>query len=435
MQNDILPPKLQRPNTKISPHEPMRSLRLRGHSLDDARERLQGAEKHPSSHSHVSTDHSDVHAEEIAAVINKNKPKSRIKHFLSKRTKIELAALLILMVGAIGLVYSLFIYHKRLPPKPAIKQPVVKVEAAPPKKTTVASPLSGLEVAPELAARPVTGIMIENSLDARPQSGLQDAGTVYEAIAEGGITRFLALFQDTSPQYVGPVRSLRPYYLDFAAAYQASIAHVGGSPDALSQVRSGAYRDIDQFFNSGSYWRISARYAPHNVYTSFANLDALNQKKGYAKSEYTPWKRKDEKPAATATASHIDVKISSPLYYSHYDYDKASNSYLRSEGGRPHLQLTSANDRAGVQIHPKVVLTLVMSYKVIDRAGHSGYGTTGSGTMYAFQDGTVTQGTWSKADRNSMLEFKDASGQPLALDSGQVWVTIVSAPSQVASSP
>jgi hypothetical protein len=433
MQSDIVPPKL-RPNTKISPHEPMRSFRLRGHSLDNARERLQGAEKQASSHSHLSTDHSSVHAQEIAAVINRGKPHSRIKHFLSKRTKVELVALAVLMVGAIALIYFLFFHHKKMPPKPVIKQPVVKVEAAP-KKTTVASPLSGVEVAPELAARPVTGIMIENSLDARPQSGLQDAGVVYEAIAEGGITRFLALFQDTSPQYVGPVRSLRPYYLDFAAAYQASIAHVGGSPDALSQVRSGPYRDIDQFFNSGSYWRVSNRYAPHNVYTSFEKLDALNQKKGYTKSEYAPWKRKDDKPAATPTASHIDVKISSALYYSHYDYDKTSNTYLRSEGGKPHLQVTSADDRSGAQIHPKVVLTLVMSYSVIDKAGHSGYGTTGSGPMYAFQDGAVTPGTWAKADRNGMFDFKDAAGQPLALDAGQVWVTVVSAPSQVASTP
>jgi hypothetical protein len=434
MQSDIVPPKL-RPNTKISPHEPMRSLRLRGHSLDDARERLSGAEKEASSHSHLSTDHSGVHASEIAAVIDKNKSKSRIKHFLSKRTKIELVALSVLMIGAISLLYFLFFHHKKTPPpQQIIKQPVAKVEAAP-KKTTVTSPLSGLEVAPELAARPVTGIMIENSLDARPQSGLQDAGVVYEAIAEGGITRFLALFQDTSPQYVGPVRSLRPYYLDFAAPYQASIAHVGGSPDALTQVRSGAYRDIDQFFNSGSYGRISSRYAPHNVYTSFAKLDALNQKKGYTKSEYTPWKRKDDKVAAAPTASHIDVKISSPLYYSHYDYDKNSNTYMRSEGGKPHLQVTSADDRSGTQIHPKVVITLVMSYNVIDRAGHSGYGTTGSGQIYVFQDGTVVKGTWSKADRNSMFDFKDAAGQPLALNGGQTWLVAVKSPSEVASAP
>jgi hypothetical protein len=104
--------------------------------------------------------------------------------------------------------------------------------------------------------------MIENSPDARPQSGLQDAGVVVEAIAEGGITRFLTLFQESQPQYIGPVRSLRPYYIDFAAPFQAGIAHVGGSPEALSRVRNGSYRDLDQFFNSAYFSRISARPAP-----------------------------------------------------------------------------------------------------------------------------------------------------------------------------
>ncbi|MCP5939883.1 DUF3048 domain-containing protein, partial [Klebsiella pneumoniae] len=85
-----------------------------------------------------------------------------------------------------------------------------------PKPTTVANTLTGLQVAPDVNQRPVTGVMIENSTDARPQSGLDQAGVVFEAIAEGGITRFLALFQDTQPDYVGPVRSSRPYYVQWA---------------------------------------------------------------------------------------------------------------------------------------------------------------------------------------------------------------------------
>ena len=107
--------------------------------------------------------------------------------------------------------------------------------------------------------------MIENSPDARPQSGLKAAGVVYEAIAEGGITRFMALYQTSKPELIGPVRSLRMYYLDWFAPYSASIAHVGGSLNALTEARSGKYRDLDQFFNSQTYWRASDRYAPHNV--------------------------------------------------------------------------------------------------------------------------------------------------------------------------
>jgi hypothetical protein len=245
----------------------------------------------------------------------------------------------------------------------------------------------------------------------------------------------LALFQDTRPGYIGPVRSLRPYYIDFGWPYQASIAHVGGSPDALAQIRSGGYRDLDQFFNAGTYSRIGARAAPHNVYTDFDRLDQLNKSKGFSSGTFNPWKRKDEKPLDVPNNAHIDVRISSPLYYSHYDYDKPTNSYLRSEGGRPHMELTSANDRNGVQIRPKVVMTLAMDYKVIDGAGHSGYGTSGSGPMYIYQDGGYTQGTWSKATRESMFEFKDATGKPVPLNPGQTWITIVKSLSDVSGGP
>ncbi len=338
------------------------------------------------------------------------------------------ACLLLFVVAATGWYY--FIKPTSTPSIDITKHPKKVI-----KPITVASPLTGVQVDPSLVSRPVTGIMIENSPDARPQSGLQDAGVVYEAIAEGGITRFLALFQDATPQYIGPVRSLRPYYLDFAQAFQASIAHVGGSPEALARVRSGGYRDLDQFFNSKYYSRISARAAPHNVYTSFTKLDALNQSKHYTSSTYTSWPRKADKKLVTPTAKSINVAISSPVFYSHYDYDAASNSYARSEGGAPHKELVSANDHAGVQIRPKVVIALVMHYGIEADGQHSIYTDTGTGTAYIFQDGGVTQGTWSRASGESQVEFNDATGAPIKLDAGQTWITLVAAPNKVTYTP
>jgi hypothetical protein len=339
-------------------------------------------------------------------------------------------ALLIFGAAAIGWFYFIqpgsspkfvsYVSHHKPKPKP------------PP---TAASPLTGLAVDPALTKRPVTGIMIENSPDARPQSGLQDAGVVYEAIAEGGITRFLALFQESTPQYIGPVRSLRPYYIDFAAPFQASIVHVGGSPDALSEVRNGNYRDLDQFFNGAYFTRISARPAPHNVYTSFAKLDALNQSKGYTSSLFTGWPRKADKKIAVPTAKTIDLSISSPLYYAHYDYDPATNTYLRSEGGAPHLNLVSSTDKGGVRLQPKVAIALVMDYSLASDGKHSVYGDTGNGTAYIFQDGGVTVGAWQKGDTTSQIEFQDASGQPLKLNAGQTWLTLVGGTNKVIYKP
>lgn len=302
------------------------------------------------------------------------------------------------------------------------------------KITTVASPLTGAQTAPELATRPVTGIMIENSPDARPQSGIDQAGVVFEAIAEGGITRFLTLYQDARPGYIGPVRSLRPYYIDWASSFDASIAHIGGSPEALSQIRSGG-KDLDQFFNSAGYWREPSRPAPHDVYTSFDKLDALNKSKGYTSSTFTSWPRKSDQKLAAPTASSIDLAISSAVFNVHYVYDAAYNFYRRSEGGAAHLATNSATDKTGVQLAPKVVIAMVTTYSIVDDSGHGGYGTTGNGTVYVFQDGGVTQGTWSKADRSSQIVLKDSAGQDIKLNAGQTWVSVLGGAGKVTYAP
>lgn len=345
----------------------------------------------------------------------------------------------IIVVGVLIWCWVYFVYGQ---PQAAI---VSYVPHAKPKPKTVPSPLTGLQVSPQLAARPVTAVMIENSDDARPQSGLQDAGVVFEAIAEGGVTRFVALYQEATPQYIGPVRSLRPYFLDFAAPFQASIAHVGGSPDALARVRNGHYRDIDQFFNAGSYWRIANRYAPHNVYTSFAKLDALNSAKGYTKSTFTPWPRnpdkKIKKPPATKkpTAASIDIPISGPDYYVHYDYNPKTNAYLRKEAGAKHLDIVDAAGKHVVQLQPKVVIAMAIprSFGTLDASGayYSNYQDVGSGLADVFQDGGVTQVTWKKASENAPLQFIGSDGQPFKLDPGQTWVTAINSLTVVSYKP
>ncbi|MGH7156620.1 MAG: DUF3048 domain-containing protein [Candidatus Saccharimonadales bacterium] len=356
---------------------------------------------------------------------------------LSRNLRFAFLASLLLLFGAAAIGWFYFIQPSSNPSLTIVKHPKPKIVAP----LTVASPLTGLQVAPDLAQRPVTAIMIENSDDARPQSGLQDAGVVYEAIAEAGITRFMAFFQDAQPQYIGPVRSLRPYYIDFAAPFQASIVHVGGSPDALAKVQGGGYRNLDEFANGGSFWRITSRAAPHNVYTSFAKLDALNQKRGYTSSTFTGWPRKADKKLATPTAKTIDLKISSADFYDHYDYDAASNSYLRSEGAPmvPHMDLVSASDITGVRLHPKVVIALVVSQSLgaLDASGayYTDYDDIGSGAAYIFQDGGLTVGTWSKDSTSSQVVFADSAGTPIKLDAGQTWITLVSDSNKISYSP
>ena len=282
------------------------------------------------------------------------------------------------------------------------------------------SPLTGVQVADDAATKQaVTGIMIENSPDARPQSGLKDAGIVYEAVAEGGITRFLAVYQEAKPQLLGPVRSLRMYYIDWAAPYQASIAHFGGSAASLKEVSSGNYRNLDLMVG-GYAWRAKDRYAPHNVYTSFANLDKYNAAKGNTTSSFVGFARQDGKASTTPNATSIDLTISSALYSPHYDFDAATNSYFRSINGGP------SNDREGGQLSPQVVVAMkVDMVNVMEDGWRESITTSGSGTAYIFQNGIATEATWHKASRMDPLELLDANGKSIPLNRGQTWISAI----------
>lgn len=311
----------------------------------------------------------------------------------------------------------------RLTHKPKKVVVVQKAEPAPPPPTTEASKLMGVQVniADNVNKREVVGVMIENSPDARPQSGLNQASIVYEAVAEGGITRFLALFQENQPEYLGPIRSSRPYYLDWLLPFDAAYAHVGGSPQALADIKSLGVKDIDQFYNSGAYSRVSNRYAPHNVYSSLSRLTAAAASKGYTSSTFTSFVR-NEKEDATVTpkVTSIDFSISAPLYNPHYDYDAASHTYKRSEGGKPHT-----DEKSGQVLAPKVVIALVVPSAPAGDGTHNSYSTVGSGPMYVFQDGQLYQGTWKKDSRSAQLVFTGTDGQPLKLSPGQTWISMV----------
>jgi len=331
-------------------------------------------------------------------------------------------SIIFIIVGVLliaGGAVSAFLLLQPKETPPVVQQPSEPEPTPEPPKYY--SFLTGSLVETEAATtQPVTAIMIENSPDARPQSGIKDSGVVFEAIAEGGITRFLVLYQEQKPQLIGPVRSVRMYYVDWYAAFNASIAHVGGSAAALKEVRNGTYRDIDQFFNSKYYWRATDRYAPHNVYTSFEKLDALNAAKGYTSSSFTGFTRFDSTAATPATATSIDVKISGPLYNSHYNYNASTNTYDRFQAGAPH------NDREAGQISPRVVVVLkVRESTVLEDGYRESINAIGSGSATIFQDGTVQEVTWTKINRAHQIVFTDANGQEVPLARGQTWITAV----------
>jgi len=335
-----------------------------------------------------------------------------------KRRTIILSIIGVLFIAVATTAAFMFFYQK---PIEQVEVAEITKQEPEPEPIKYYSPLTGSLVADEAATtQAVTGVMIENSPAARPQSGLKNSGIIFEAIAEGGITRFMVMYQSEKPGLIGPVRSLRLYDVDWLAAFNASIAHIGGSAASLAEVRNGSYRDLDQFFNAPSYYRSTDRFSPHNVYTTFTLLDALNVKKGYTSSSFTGFTRVDGTPAEIPDATTVNITISSPLYNSVYTYDKTTNSYARSQGGAPHI------DREDGQISPNVIVAMrVNQTTVFEDGNREKIVTIGSGPATIFQNGLATAVTWSKTSKTAQITFADAAGVDVPLVRGQTWIAAV----------
>lgn len=282
----------------------------------------------------------------------------------------------------------------------------------------VPSPLTGVSISEDLAKRPILSAQIENSPDARPQSGLNSAGVVFEAIAEGGITRFNAMWQEASPKVLGPIRSLRPYYIDWLLGFDAPVVNSGTSVQARALMSQVKVKDLNV---GGAYYRDPTRFAPHNAYASYNQLVDVMKRLGYYKEpDFTPLKRKDEAKLETPTASTISVNISSDLFNVAYRYDAGCNCYARSVGGSPHKDRES-----GQQLKPDVVVVLKAPHSVISSVGHLGIKIVGSGQGWIFQDGGVTKVTWKKASRAGQITFTNADKEAVALNPGQTWFSVI----------
>lgn len=325
------------------------------------------------------------------------------------------SGLVILIVALVG--YFVFRSDDAMI-EPAVK----KTETT--KETKVARRLDGVLVnAPVANAQPIA-LMIENITQSRPQSGLEHARVVYEALAEGGITRFLAIFDNTETiTQIGPIRSARSYYLDLAEEYGALYGHVGGSPQAMTELRNATHDliDFDQFFNSQYYWRATDRSAPHNVYTStdlltFAlrDLDLRD-----ASGTFTPWtfaEEEAEEAERGSDAQEIAINYSTFSYKTRYMYDRAANVYKRFHSDDAHLMTGE------VQIAPKNVVVQYVRTTVIDE-GRLSMNLDEGGNALVFNNGDVVEGTWVKEEGRT--RFLDENGDDVPLVPGQTWVEIV----------
>src|SRR3989339_121969 len=301
------------------------------------------------------------------------------------------------------------------------------------------------------------GIMIENSVDARPQSGLSSADVVFEAVAEGGITRFLAIFYCQDAETIGPVRSARVYFMDFVSGFGADplYAHVGGAntpgpADALGQIEEegwAGYNDLNQFsIGFPAFWRDYERLpgvaVEHTMYTSSQKLWEIGRDRNLTNKDkkgkqwdanYQGWEFENDAPLSSRPQKQ-QIKFGFWENYHNFDvvwaYNQNTNNYSRANGKKPHL-----DNNTQKPLTTKNVVVLFMEESVANDGYENGqhllYETTGNGEALIFKNGKTIKATWAKEDRYSQIYLYDEKDREIKFVAGPIWFEVIPSDNKV----
>ncbi|MBQ3320712.1 DUF3048 domain-containing protein [Candidatus Saccharibacteria bacterium] len=392
------------------------------------------------------------------------KPEKVKRKKLPKELKPSKKWLALMIIGIVGLIggISCLAFVFLMPEKSNPELAFPKIPSKNTSEETYSSLTGEILPDPSLKNAPAYCIQTPNGLDgARPQSGLNEAGVIFEAIAEAGITRFASIYQNPGASVIGPIRSLRLYYLEWDTPFDCTIVHAGGADDAIAAVSSGGYKDLSedyQYMYRGTYgsrlW--------NNLFTTSAYLKQFSSSHGYDTSDIKGFSRltpdesekvrvnesvKEKLEITTPTTentSSVSVKIPSvSLRFGGYDsfnvdytYDEKSNKYLRSYGsGVDHEVYECSQEDLGernpedvcklTQLTPSVVVAIMVNERKASDNYHEDITTTGSGNAYIFQNGGVIEGTWSKPTRDDQITFSDKNGKEIKLAPGQTFVSAI----------
>ncbi len=274
--------------------------------------------------------------------------------------------------------------------------------------------------------RPIA-IMIDNDEEAsRPHAGLEEAYLLYEMYVEGSATRIMALYKDANTEKIGPVRSSRHYFLDYALENDAIYVHYGWSPQAQSDIYSLGVNNINGVLggDGGIFWR-ERKFAGdyHSAYTSIEKIKAFaeNTKKYIMTTDKTSLRKmKDMLDSEGEPLTEIILPYAG-FYTVKYTYDEAEKSYKRYINGSGHITQNKVHLAAS-----NLIIQIASNYSISgDDKGRQNLNTTGTGEGYYITNGTVRKITWSKNSRSEKTVYKYESGEEIIFNPGQTWIQIV----------
>ncbi|WP_419878366.1 DUF3048 domain-containing protein [Brevibacillus centrosporus] len=311
-------------------------------------------------------------------------------------------------------------------PKPAPEPPAPTVQTPPPLEQPpqypYTAPLTGLGSQEDLNNKRPLMVMINNAPPARPQSGISKADIVYEVLAEGEMTRFLSIFQSQKPEVIGPVRSIRPYFIQIGIGFDAMLVHAGGSQEALTALARSDYSHLDEIQNSRYFWRESFRKAPHNLYTKPELLEQAMQDKNMRATAELPhftFLPQDAVITEGEPATKVDLTFHS-LNKAGFVYDEKEKKYMRFTAGKPHVDLTDNK-----QIAVTNLLVISTKHRVLDSEGRRQVDVVGPGDGYLLQQGKAKKIKWKRSGGVIRAYADEALTEELPLLPGNTWVEIL----------
>lgn len=290
-------------------------------------------------------------------------------------------------------------------------------------ETLLKLPFTGEVVAQEIERRPIL-VTINNHPAARPQSGIASADIVYEMLAEGDVTRYLALFQSELPENVGPVRSARSYFVDIAAGLDALYVAHGYSPEAKSMLENNVVDNLNGMNYDGTLFkRASHRVAPHNSYITPENIFIGAEKIGAStlhnkKVSYTFYDEQESGKIGVA-ANQLSIQYSQQnTFNSTYEFDEETKQYAKFTASQ-----AVTDELTGEQVQVANVLFFEMPHEIVDQQGRRDIDIKSGGKALVAYNGTIIEGAWE--NRDGMLVAVQSDGSLIPLKPGKSWIHFV----------